>query len=254
MRPDVGGPGDGAAAAEVTTDEQRVTAFRRRQLGQHLDIGAAAHHHLVRAEEERPVAADTAQDRVVGLAQDLGHEALRHLDPVVIGMAGHGQRLLHRRVAPAGAAVDALEAEIAADHHQPAAGAGPVADELEPVRHRLALHPDRRRQQEGVGPDIRQDDGLVFGKARGGEGETLGRLMRGHIDQLERAVLEGVDQRGRAEVEGHAAELIEALVVGGGGDPAFAGEKDFTFRHQPELRMLRVTAWRSVWAASPGPA
>ena len=39
----------------------------------------------------------------------------------------------------------------------------------------------------------------------------------------------GLDEGLGAEVEGDAAELVEALVVGGGGDPAFADEQDVSW-------------------------
>ena len=57
------------------------------------------------------------------------------------------------------------------------------------------------------------------------EGELLHRLMRGHVGQLELRALQRRHQRLGAEMEGHAAELVEALVVRGRRDPAFADQK-----------------------------
>ena len=99
---------------------------------------------------------------MIGL-QHFGDDAFRRFDAIIIGKAGHGQGFFDRRAPPAGAPVNALEGEIAADHHQAAALRRPVADQLQPVRHRLAMEPHIGRQQQGVGPDIRDDEGGIFG-------------------------------------------------------------------------------------------
>jgi hypothetical protein len=51
-------------------------------------------------------------------------------------------RFLGGRPAPTRPAIDTLEAEIAAEHHEAAAGFRPFADELEAVRNRPAMQPD----------------------------------------------------------------------------------------------------------------
>src|SRR4051794_21451194 len=103
-----------------------------REPRQNLNIRAVLHQNLVGPEKEWPLALQPGKDRVVRLLE-FSPEPFRHFDTVVVRQAGHRQGLLDRGAAPARATINALEAEVAAHHHEPAARRGPVADELEAV-------------------------------------------------------------------------------------------------------------------------
>ena len=68
MRPDIGSPGDGAAAAGFARHQQRMSALVFGQGGDQLDRPVDAAPHLVDAEDRRP----------------------RPADPFTIGCAGFG--------------------------------------------------------------------------------------------------------------------------------------------------------------------
>jgi hypothetical protein len=117
-----------------------------------------------------------------------------------------------------------------ADHQQTTALFHPGLDEFQPVRHGLRMQPDSGRKQQRIRTDVRQDDGVIGIEAGHVEGKFFHRFMGGHIGQVVFAAFQCLDQRLCPEVEGNAAELVEAFVMSGGTDPAFADEEDF-FRH-----------------------
>ena len=128
-----------------------MTALIGGNAGQHF--GPRTHLDLVHPQHKGPITAQPRQHRMIRL-QHIGHGAFRHFDPVIPRVAGHRQYILDRGVAPARLAVDALKAEIAPDHQQPAAPFHPRLDQAQPVRHGLRPQPDGGGQQERIGPDI----------------------------------------------------------------------------------------------------
>ena len=63
---------------------------------------------------------------MVDRTDDLGAKTLGDFEAIVVRKHGDGKRLLDGRAKPAPAPVDALEGEIAAEHHQAAAAAGSI--------------------------------------------------------------------------------------------------------------------------------
>jgi hypothetical protein len=127
VRGAVGGEG-GAAAGAVTADgQQRVGAAADQ------DLGGGLGGQAVVAEQGRPVVRDAVQDRVARLGDD-GLDTLGAFGPVVVRADGDGQRGLDRGVVVAGLALDAGEAQVAADHQQAAAVADVLLDRGQAVR------------------------------------------------------------------------------------------------------------------------
>ena len=125
--------------------------------------------------------------------------------PVVVRQAVDRQHLLDRRLVPARAAIDALEAEIAADHHQPAAVARHSrATSLSRFGHGLAVQPDVGVQQQRVGADVGQDHGVIGVQPvqRDREMPSPPRAPACRC-RSNAAVLQRLDQRLGAEMEGH---------------------------------------------------
>ena len=134
VRADVRGPGSVRPLPWWPDDEQRMAAL----VGGKARRAASA--SFLSSTSLTPSSSGHSPPRParIGCSGDdeLGGEALRHLDPVVERQAGDRQHLLDRRPAPARPAVDALEAEVAADHQQAAAVLDIVADQLQAVRAR----------------------------------------------------------------------------------------------------------------------
>ena len=106
-------------------DEQGMSALLLRLSSENLDAQHFLCPDLIGAQEERPCALHVGQDGMSGIADDPRGKSLGYLEPVVIGQAGHGERVLDRRRAPARLSVDALKAEISARGQKAAAGARP---------------------------------------------------------------------------------------------------------------------------------
>lgn len=220
----VGGPGGRPPAAVMSDREQRVPPLI---LGQPREQRRVLFQlHLVDAEHRRPCLVEPREDRMFRHDQ-LGARPLGHLDPVVPGQAGDRQDLLDRGAPPAGLAVDPLEREVAAGHEQPAAVRDVIADEFQAVRDGAGVQPDRGRQKQRVGADVRQDDRIIAGQSIHLEGELLGGLVRGHVGDAKAFGFERGDEGLSSEMKGHAAELVEPFVVRGRAHPAFADEKQF---------------------------
>src|SRR5271166_4447557 len=94
MRADVRGPGERAALAEASGDEQRSFAVLRRHRGDDRRTGLRL--DLVEAEQRRPDAFEAGEDGV-RVQLDCRREAFGHFDAVVIGQDVDRQRVLDRR-------------------------------------------------------------------------------------------------------------------------------------------------------------
>ena len=210
--------------------QQRVPALFGRQSGNDFDIGSVLGHHLVDTEKCRPGAGQAGNDRMIRL-EDFRDDSLRRLDPVVVRQTLDGKRLLDRRAPPAGTAVDALEGQIAADHHQSTTLLRPVADELEAVRNGFAMQPHIGMQQQRIRADVRKDDSVITGQPVQGQ-RKFGRGLVGlHVSERELAVLKRGDKRLGAKMKGDAGKTVPAFGVAGSTHPAFADEKHVLLRH-----------------------
>ena len=173
VRPDVGGPGRGPplagrperAAGASPVPPGAAPAPARRVFGT---------TSLTPSTKGQP--SGPCQDGMVGgpTSRPWSPRAFRPGRPPA---AGHGQHVLDRGLAPAGLAVDALEAEIAA-HMRGRRLLDPGLERRSRFGIRRRLQPDGGRQQEGVGADVRQDDGVVGGRGRPGRGNRS-RLVGG---------------------------------------------------------------------------
>jgi hypothetical protein len=79
-------------------------------------------------------------------------ESLRDFDPIVIGKDLDRQNLLDRCAVVARAAIDALEAVIAADHQKSSAALHVRFQRAQSVRRTLARNPGVRMEQKRVPP------------------------------------------------------------------------------------------------------
>jgi hypothetical protein len=75
---------------------------------------------------------------------------------------GDGQRGLDRSVVVAGLALDAREAQVAADHQQAAAVADVLLDRGQPVRGGFGPLEGGRGQEQAVRADVAEDDRAVL--------------------------------------------------------------------------------------------
>jgi MFS family permease len=123
----VGGEG-GAAAGAVGADDQEGVGVAA---DQHLGGGLAG--QPVVAEQRGPVRRDPVQDGVGGL-DDGGEDTLGAFGAVVVRADGDWEGGLDRSVVVAGLALDAGEAQVAADHQQAAAVADVLLDRGQAVR------------------------------------------------------------------------------------------------------------------------
>src|SRR5215216_1202120 len=87
VRPDIGGPRDASSAPISARHEQGMSTFLLRQSGEHLNVGSVLEVNFIRAEQYRPISPESCENRVVLGSDNLRLEALRHLNPVVIGKA-----------------------------------------------------------------------------------------------------------------------------------------------------------------------
>src|SRR5690606_1047350 len=124
VRADVGGPRQAAALADLAHREQRVGVDGGHQGGVLTGGDLVVAEQLRRALEQRG-------QRVLPRGGDGG--ALRHFNAVVARDHRHRQDRRDRAAAEVGGRVDALEAEVAAGHHQPATLTGPLRERDERV-------------------------------------------------------------------------------------------------------------------------
>ena len=123
------------------------------------------------------------------------------------------------------AAVEALEAEVAARHREPASRLDPGADRREPVRRPAPVQPRVGVEEERVRADVREDHHVVGGQALDLEREALRRLVGGQVLDLDPARLERLAQVAEARVVGHARERVPALVVRRRAHPRLADDE-----------------------------
>ncbi|MNK99933.1 hypothetical protein D3C87_1203500 [compost metagenome] len=161
--------------------------------------------------------------------QNVGRRSFRNFNAIIPWQAGHGKRIFHGGATPPGLAIDTLEREISANHQQAAALFDPCLEKLQTVWNGFRVQPNRRRQKQRIGTDVREDDRVIRIQPRHIEGKFLDSIMSRQVGQLVFTTFERLYQRFRAQVKGDAAELVEALVVSGGADPAFAHEKYFLY-------------------------
>src|SRR4051812_45798211 len=103
--------------------------------------------NFVCSEKNRPVPAETAQNRVLTRSHNFGLKAFGHFNAIIVWKTGHRQCVLDGGATPPGLAVDALEAEVPSHQHKPPARGGPIADQLKSVRNWLPVQPNTRRPQ-----------------------------------------------------------------------------------------------------------
>ena len=95
-----------------------MPALIRRKAGKDFNAFKLLGSNFVGAQQQRPFTLNSVQDGMRQVSVDLGTEAFRHFNPVIIGEAVHRQGLLHRRAMPAGAAINALKAEVTAEKRE----------------------------------------------------------------------------------------------------------------------------------------
>src|ERR1700761_2517695 len=101
MRADIRHPRYRAALAVSTGHKEWMAPFRSRHADKNLHRPVSFDFHFVRTEQNRPASTEAPQDRVVVVAEDLRRKPLRHLEAIVIGKTGDGERILHGRPTPA---------------------------------------------------------------------------------------------------------------------------------------------------------
>ena len=80
-------------------------------------------------------------------------------------------------------------------------------------------------QEQGVGADVAEDDGVVFPQPGERRREVRLRLVGRHVGEREVAVRQRLGQRVCAAMEGDRGELVEALDVRCGRHPRFARQQ-----------------------------